>query len=152
VFEDWKIANNITVLGFNELEGNKLNPNKVNITIRVLSGINWFNTEVNVRFGRKRAALKQVNKAVRNKSKYVQLDDGTMGILPAEWIEKFAEYFNSGEIVDDMLLIPKTNFQTVTELFDDAMLDDEVKTDIQNLQLKVMDFDSLKEVSRIAGL
>jgi hypothetical protein len=146
VFEDWK-ANNITVLGFNELEGNKLNPNKVNITIRVLSGINWFNTEVNVRFGRKRAALKQVNKAVRNKSKYVQLDDGTMGILPAEWIEKFAEYFNAGEIVDDTLQIPKTNFQTLTELFDDAMLDDEVKIDIQNLQLKVMDFESLKDVA-----
>ncbi|MEB0278822.1 MULTISPECIES: DEAD/DEAH box helicase [unclassified Mucilaginibacter] len=145
VFEDWK-ANNITVLGFNELEGNKLNPNKVNITIRVLSGINWFNTEVNVRFGRKRAALKQVNKAVRNKSKYVQLDDGTMGILPAEWIEKFAEYFNSGEIVDDMLQIPKTNFQTVSELFDDTMLDEEAKIDIQNLQLKVMDFDALQEV------
>jgi len=146
VFEDW-MANNITVLGFNELEGNKLNPNKVNITIRVLSGINWFNTEVNVRFGRKRAALKQVNKAVRNKSKYVQLDDGTVGILPAEWIEKFAEYFNSGEIVDDMLVIPKTNFQTVTELFDDAMLDEEAKTDIRNLQLKVMDFESLKDVA-----
>jgi SNF2 family DNA or RNA helicase len=146
VFEDWK-ANNITVLGFNELEGNKLNPNKVNITIRVLSGINWFNTEVNVRFGRKRAALKQVNKAVRNKSKYVQLDDGTMGILPAEWIAKFTDYFNSGEIVDDMLLIPKNNFQAVTELFDNAMLDDEVKADIQNLQLKVMDFESLKEVT-----
>lgn len=146
VFEDWK-SHQISVLGFNELEGNKLNPNKVNITIRVLSGINWFNTEVNVRFGRKRAALKQVNKAVRNKSKYVQLDDGTMGILPAEWIEKFAEYFNSGEIVEDMLQIPKTNFQTVTELFDDAMLDEEVKTDIQNLQLKVMDFELLKEVA-----
>ncbi|MCO5934945.1 DEAD/DEAH box helicase [Mucilaginibacter sp. RB4R14] len=146
VFEDWK-SNNITVLGFNELEGNKLNPNKVNITIRVLSGINWFNTEVNVRFGRKRAALKQVNKAVRNKSKYVQLDDGTMGILPAEWIEKFAEYFNSGEIVDDMLQIPKTNFQTVSELFDDTMLDEEAKIDIQNLKLKVMDFDVLQEVS-----
>ncbi|MFD0767310.1 DEAD/DEAH box helicase [Mucilaginibacter lutimaris] len=146
VFEEWK-ANGITVLGFNELEGNKLNPNKVNITIRVLSGINWFNTEVNVRFGRKRAALKQVNKAVRNKSKYVQLDDGTLGILPAEWIEKFAEYFNSGEIVDDTLQIPKTNFQTVSELFDDAMLEDDAKIDIQNLQLKVMDFEAIKDVA-----
>jgi hypothetical protein len=110
VFEDWA-AHHITVLGFNELEGNKLNPNKVNITIRVLSGINWFNTEVNVRFGKKRAALKQVNKAVRNKNKYVQLDDGTLGILPAEWIEKFHQYFTAGDIVDDALLIPKTNLQ-----------------------------------------
>ena len=146
VFEDWA-AHGVTVLGFNDLEGNKLNPNKVNIIIRVLSGINWFNTEVNVRFGRKRAALKQVNKAVRNKNKYVQLDDGTLGILPDDWLDKFAEYFNSGEIVDDMLLIPKTNFQTVKELFEDAMLDEDVKADIQNLQLRMMDFGHLKEVA-----
>jgi superfamily II DNA or RNA helicase len=145
VFEDWA-TNDITVLGFNELEGNKLNPNKVKITIRVLSGINWFNTEINVRFGRKRAALKQVNKAVRNKSKYVQLDDGTLGILPAEWIEKFQQYFNSGEIVDDALHIPKTNFATLNELFDEAMLDDEVKTEILNYQKTLADFEAIKEV------
>jgi hypothetical protein len=151
VFEDWA-AHDITVLGFNELEGNKLNQNKVNITIRVLSGINWFNTEINVRFGRKRAALKQVNKAVRNKSKYVQLDDGTLGILPAEWIEKFQEYFNSGEIVDDALHIPKTNFATLDQLFDDEVLDDEVKHEIQTYQKRLSDFESIKEVPVSADL
>jgi SNF2 family DNA or RNA helicase len=151
VFEDWA-AHDITVLGFNELEGNKLNPNKVNITIRVLSGINWFNTEINVRFGRKRAALKQVNKAVRNKSKYVQLDDGTLGILPAEWIEKFQQYFNSGEILDDELHIPKTNFATLNQLFDDEVLDDEVKHEIQTYQKRLSDFESIKEVAVLPDL
>jgi hypothetical protein len=151
VFEDWA-AHDITVLGFNELEGNKLNPNKVNITIRVLSGINWFNTEINVRFGRKRAALKQVNKAVRNKSKYVQLDDGTLGILPAEWIEKFQQYFNSGEILDNELHIPKTNFATLNQLFDDEVLDDEVKHEIQTYQKRLSDFESIKEVAVLPDL
>jgi hypothetical protein len=146
VFEEWG-KHGITVLGFNELDGNKLNPNKVKITIRVLSGINWFNTEVNVRFGKKRAPLKQVNKAVRNKSKYVQLDDGTMGILPAEWIEKFAQYFNSGEIVDDHTLnIPKTNFATVNELFDEEELDEEVRHEIATYRSKLSNFDSIKQV------
>jgi hypothetical protein len=147
VFADWK-ANDITVLGFNELEGNKLNPNKVSITIRVLSGINWFNTEVNVRFGKKRAPLKQVNKAVRNKSKYVQLDDGTLGILPVDWIEKFSDYFNSGEIMGDhTLLIPKTNFAAINDLFGEQELDEEVRLEIGTLRKKIANFESIKEVA-----
>ncbi|MDN3583354.1 DEAD/DEAH box helicase [Mucilaginibacter flavus] len=146
VFADWT-NHGITVLGFNELEGNKLNPNKVNITIRVLSGINWFNTEISVRFGKKKTTLKRVHKAVRNKSKYVQLDDGTLGILPLEWIEKFGKYFNAGEITDDDILsIHKINFQALAELFDQQVMDEEVKAELITYREKLVDFDSIKPV------
>ena len=77
----------------------KLNGNKAQINIHVTSGTNWFNTDISVRFAKKKARLKQLHQSVRNKSKFVQLDDGTLGILPAEWLAKFAEYFNAGEIV-----------------------------------------------------
>ena len=152
VFEEW--ANQrVTVLGFNELEGNKLNPDKVNITIRVLSGINWFNTDISVRFGNKKAALKQVHKAVRNKNKYVQLDDGTLGILPLEWIEKFTKYFNSGEIVDaETLRISKTNYLTVEELFDQDVLANEVKLELKTYREKLSDFEHIKEIKVPDGL
>ena len=152
VFEEW--ANQrVTVLGFNELEGNKLNPDKVNITIRVLSGINWFNTDISVRFGNKKAALKQVHKAVRNKNKYVQLDDGTLGILPLEWIEKFTKYFNSGEIVDaETLRISKTNYLTVEELFDQDVLANEVKLELKTYREKLSDFEQIKEIEVPDGL
>jgi SNF2 family DNA or RNA helicase len=152
VFEEWA-TQGITVLGFNELEGNKLNPDKVNITIRVLSGINWFNTDINVRFGKKKATLKQVHKAVRNKNKYVQLDDGTLGILPLEWIEKFTKYFNSGEIVDtETLRISKTNYLTVEELFDQDVLANEVKLELKTYREKLADFEQVIEVEVPAGL
>jgi hypothetical protein len=152
VFEEW--ANQgITVLGFNELEGNKLNPDKINITIRVLSGINWFNTDINIRFGKKKATLKQVHKAVRNKNKYVQLDDGTLGILPLEWIEKFTKYFNSGEILDaETLRISKTNYLTVEELFDQDVLANEVKLELKTYKEKLANFDQIKEVKVPVGL
>ncbi|TWR29115.1 ATP-dependent helicase [Mucilaginibacter pallidiroseus] len=146
VFEDWA-ANDITVLGFNELEGNKLNPNKVKITIRVLSGINWFNTEVNVRFGKARAPLKKVNKAVHNKSRYIQLDDGTLGILPADWIEKFESFFNAGEIsADDTLNIPKTNFDIIEELFEGHQLDEAMRTEVANYR---RDFKNIEDIKRV---
>ena len=146
VFEEWQ-QQKITILGFNELEGNKLNPNKIKISIKVISGINWFNALVDVRFGKKRAALKQIYRAVKNKTKYVQLDDGTQGILPADWIEKFTGYFNSGEIADDeMLQIPKSNFTVIEQLFEDAMLDEKVKDEISIYHQKLAGFDSVKAV------
>jgi SNF2 family DNA or RNA helicase len=152
VFEDWK-QHGITVLGFNELEGNKLNPNKVNITIRILSGINWFNTEIGIRFGKTKTSLKRVQKAVRNKSKYVQLDDGTLGILPMDWIEKFTKYFNAGEVTDeDILSIHKINYAALTELFDQQVMDEEVKAELLTYREKLSDFESIKDVSVPADL
>ncbi|MGN6397477.1 MAG: DEAD/DEAH box helicase [Mucilaginibacter sp.] len=147
VFDEWR-NNKITILGFNELEGNKLNANKVRITIKVLSGINWFNVIINAKYGNRRSSLKQIYRAVRNKTRYVQLDDGTLGILPDEWIEKFRNYFNSGEIDgDDRLQIAKSNFTVIEQLFDEAMLDEEVRNEINIYQKKLTDFTNIRPVS-----
>jgi SNF2 family DNA or RNA helicase len=146
VFEEWH-NHQITVLGFNELEGNKLNPHKVKITIKVLSGINWFNALVDVRFGKRKASLKHVHKAVKNKSRYVQLDDGTTGIIPQEWLEKFADYFISGDIAsDDTIQIAKVNFATIEQCYDEQMLDDGVKNELNIYRKRLSGFDSIKEV------
>src|SRR5690606_11882965 len=99
-FDTW-CEERVEVFGFNDLAGNKLNPNRVSIDIKVTSGINWFNATHDVRFGKKKASLKKIQAALRNKRKYVALDDGTMGILPQEWLEKFSAYFQAGEVVDD---------------------------------------------------
>jgi SNF2 family DNA or RNA helicase len=147
VFEQWQ-SEGITILGFNELEGNRLNPNKVKITIKVLSGINWFNARIDARFGHKCAALKQIYRAVKNKSRYVQLDDGTQGILPAEWLAKFETYFNAGEIAaSDTLQIPKINYNVIEELFEAAMLDEKVANEISVYQQRLADFTNIQSVT-----
>jgi hypothetical protein len=151
VFEEWQ-NQKITILGFNELGGNKLNPNKVKISIKILSGINWFNVVINSRYGKQKAALKQIYRAVKNKTKYVQLDDGTTGILPAYWLEKFNEYFNSGEITDEETLqISRSNFTVIEQLFDAAMLDEKVKQDISVYHRRLDNFESIKPVDTPAG-
>ncbi|WP_374951026.1 DEAD/DEAH box helicase, partial [Mucilaginibacter sp.] len=105
-----------------------------------------------VRYGRKKASLKQIYKAVRNKSKYVQLDDGTIGILPEEWITKFTGYFASGDILEDTLRTPKSNFNIITELYDEQMIDEEVKAEIAGYRNKFASFDSIRDVPVPAGL
>lgn len=145
-FENWR-DHKITILGFNELSGNQLNAEKVKITIRVLSGLNWFNTKIEAKFGKRRASLKHLHKAIRNKTKYVQLDDGTRGILPAEWIEKFTKFFEAGEVVDDELRTSKSNYATIGELYEEQMLDETVRLEIEHYRAMLAGFGEIKDVA-----
>ena len=145
-FEEWR-NNGITVLGFNTIEQNKLNAHKITIDIKVVSGINWFNTIVDAKFGKKKVSVKQLHKSIRNKSKYVQLDDGTLGILPAEWIERFANYFNAGEVVDDdTIRISKVNYSAIDAYYEESMLDEEVKKELTIYNEKLSGFSSIQPV------
>ena len=151
-FDEWQ-NQGITILGFNEINGNNLNLHKVKITIQVQSGINWFNTKVKARFGRQKVNMKSLYKAIRNKNKFVQLDDGTMGILPAEWITKFTDYFTAAEVWDDdTLRTSKMNYASIDELYEEEMLDDVVRLEIKNYRQKLQNFEAIQNVPVPTGL
>ncbi len=150
-FEDWQ-QNDIKVFGFGEISNNKINPNKAKVNIEVTSGLNWFNTNVDVRFGNQKASLKHLRKAVKNKSKYVALDDGTLGIIPEEWAEKFARYFAAGQLTREELLMPKTAFTTIEELYEAEMLDSSVISEIQHYRDKLNSFKNIESVPAPTGL
>lgn len=145
-FDAWREAG-IAVYGFNDIRDNKLNQHKVNINIIVTSGTNWFNTAIEVLFGRKKASLKKLHKAVRNKNRYVELGDGTLGILPQEWMDKLAAYFNAGEVEGEMLVTPKINFSAVAQLYEAEMLDEAVKEELAVYDLRFSQFESIKEIA-----
>ena len=146
VFEEWG-NHHIRIYGFNELEGNKINPNKGSVDIKVHSGLNWFNTSTVVKFGAKKASLKKVQVAVKNKSKYVELGDGTLGILPKEWLQRFEAFFTAGDLTDDDLLsIPKVNISEVEQLFEPQELENKVLQEIKEFHQKV---NSISEMSPV---
>ena len=92
------------------------------VALRISSEIDWFDTAAKVSFGDQSVTLKQIQKSINNKTRYVKLGDGTMGILPQEWMERFAEYFRTGEIADDRIRIPKSLYAQVDELFAEEVL------------------------------
>lgn len=145
VFEEWK-NQHILVLGFNDIRKNKLNPNKAKVVLGVSSGIDWFNATLKVSFGKQTVSLKQLHKAIRDKSKYVQLDDGTLGILPSEWINKFARYFRVGEIIDEMIRIPKSNFSEMNELFEKEVLSKEIERELSTYETKLAKIEDIPDV------
>lgn len=151
-FETWD-KENITVLGFNELDHNKVNPHRVKIDIKVLSGINWFNADIRVKFGKQKASLKQVYKSIRNQNKYVQLGDGTQGILPEEWIRKFTHYFNNAEIIDESTIrINKINLSAIEQLYEAALPDDAIEQEINAYRQKLAAIRHIQEIEVPAEL
>ncbi|WP_448634729.1 SNF2-related protein [Pedobacter panaciterrae] len=150
-FEAWR-NKGITILGFNELKNNNLNPYKADISINVISGIDWFETSVKVKFDKQAVSLKHLHRSIRNKSKFVQLDDGTLGILPDEWIEKFTGYFSAGEVVEETIRTSKINYASVDELYELEQLDEVVKDEMKLYRSKLSDFESIKEVEVPSGL
>jgi hypothetical protein len=144
-FAYWK-EQGVAILGFNELKGNKLNANKAKINIEVISGLNWFDTKIDIRFAEQKVSLKHLHKSLRNKSNFVQLGDGTLGILPEEWITKFHDYFNGAEVTEDTVRIPKSNFSVLADLYEEEMLSGEVKLELDQYKLRIKDFAAIKDV------
>lgn len=144
-FEAWR-REGFTILGFNQIRGNRYNPNKMTVHTQVLSGIDWFDVHTAVAFGSQEVRLKEIRKAVLNKNRYVQLDDGTLGIIPETWLEQFGGYFRLGEIAEERIRVHKSKFQLIDELFEREVLTEEAAQNIAVLQEKLRTFHQIDRV------
>ena len=136
-FFDQLQANNVEVFGLKELKNFKYSPYKGRINTSVSSGQDWFEVDISVSFGDNRVTLNDIKKAVLNKQRYIQLKDGSVGVLPSEWLHKLEKYFRNGEIKKDKLEISKLRFSVIDELFeniDDTAILEEIAEKRQRLK------------------
>jgi superfamily II DNA or RNA helicase len=87
VNESWRV----------EAEG-KLYRTPSAIRIEVKSGVDWFELEGGARFGDAAVALPKLLRALKHGEQTVRLDDGTLGILPEEWIKKYGLLAGLGSV------------------------------------------------------
>ncbi|HEY8020441.1 MAG TPA: DEAD/DEAH box helicase, partial [Thermoanaerobaculia bacterium] len=60
------------------------------IEVRVASGIDWFELQGGVEFGGETARFPQLLAALARGDGFVPLEDGSLGLLPEEWLRRFA--------------------------------------------------------------
>lgn len=72
-----------------EAEGRAFRPAGA-VKVRVSSGIDWFALDGRVDYGDTDVSLAEVLKALRQKEQFVRLGDGSLGLLPEEWLAKYA--------------------------------------------------------------
>ena len=124
--KDWKVD----LFGFEGLKNLRINTHKPQTRVQVSSGIDWFDAAVEVAFGDQTVTIAEVKKALAQKLNYVRLGDGTLGLLPEEWLKKYALLIKMGETKGNKLRLKKFHFSALDELLaevDEEALHDELE-------------------------
>ena len=99
-----KAVGELTRRGWTVEADGKLYRSAGQVTVAVSSGIDWFELHGDVTFdGGLRASLPQLLSALRKGESVVRLDDGTYGLLPEEWLKKYAGLAGLGETDGDSI-------------------------------------------------
>ena len=83
----------------------------------VSSGVDWFDLEASLNFDGVSASLPQLLDALKRKDRFITLDDGTQGMLPDEWLARYAPLVDLAAVEGDRL-----RFRPSQALLLDALL------------------------------
>jgi non-specific serine/threonine protein kinase len=108
---------NIPVFGFEALKNFRFNTAKPSTKIFISSNTDWFDAKVEIHFGEQKVSVEDVKKALASKQQFVPLQDGTLGILPEEWIKKYSLLFRVGEGRSENIKLSKYHFSVIEELY-----------------------------------
>jgi non-specific serine/threonine protein kinase len=135
----------VPVTGFDVLRNFRFNTSKPSTRISINSGVDWFDAKVDVVFGDQHVSIAEIKRALANKQQFVQLEDGTLGILPEEWLKKYALLFRVGEGRQDKLRLSKYHLSVIDELYDQRD-ETEVIIRLEEKYERLRSFNRIKEV------
>jgi SNF2 family DNA or RNA helicase len=108
----------VPVFGFEALKNFKFNTAKPSTHIHVTSGLDWFDAKVEIDFAGQRVGIDDIKKAILNKQSFVQLSDGTLGILPEEWLQRYSLLFKVGDGRSNQLRLSKYHLSVIDDLYE----------------------------------
>jgi SNF2 family DNA or RNA helicase len=118
LFVDAMKGMDIPVFGFEALKNFRFNTAKPSTKIYISSHTDWFDAKVEIFFGEQKITVADVKKALANKQQFVPLQDGSLGILPEEWIRKYSLLFRVGEGKSEKMKLSRYHFSVIEELYE----------------------------------
>lgn len=117
LFADAVKEMNIPVYGFDALKKFRFNTAKPATKIFISSNTDWFDAKIDIHFGDQKVTVADVKRALANKQQFVPLQDGTLGILPEEWVKRYSMLFAVGEGKATNIKLSKYHFGVIEELY-----------------------------------
>ena len=133
------------VFGFDALKNFRFNTAKPQTKIFISSNTDWFDAKVDIVFGDQQVTVAEVKRALANKQQFVQLNDGTLGILPEEWLKKYSLLFRVGEGKTDSLKLSRYHLSVVDELYE-TRNEEELVVKLEEKYEKLKEFNKIKEI------
>lgn len=116
------------VYGEQALTSGRVNRNRPTLSLVVSSEIDWFDVKAVVHFGETAVSLKAVRAAVRKRERYVKLGDGSIGVVPPEWIERYRHLWALGEETETGVRLSSHHLTLLDQVLQDA---DQTQTDAE---------------------
>lgn len=135
----------IPVYGFDALKNFRFNTAKPQTKIHISSNTDWFDARVDIVFGDQKVTIADVKKALGNRQQFVPLHDGTLGVLPEEWIKKYSLLFRVGEGKSNQLRLSKYHMSVIDELYDNRN-EEELIIRLEEKYEQLREFNKIKEV------
>jgi non-specific serine/threonine protein kinase len=135
----------VPVYGFEYLKNFRFNTAKPETHIYISSHTDWFDAKVDILFGDQKVSVAEVKKALANKQQFVQLNDGTLGILPDEWLKKYSLLFRVGEGRTDKLKLSRYHLSVIDELYENRD-ERELTIKLEEKYERIREFDKIKEI------
>ncbi len=107
---------NVDLMGFEGLKSLRVNVHKPETLVHVSSGIDWFDASVELKFGEQVVSIIEVKKALAQRQNFVKLGDGSIGLLPEEWLKKYSLLLKMGETKGNKVRLKKYHFSILDEL------------------------------------
>ena len=141
----------VPVFGFEALKNFRFNTARPNTHIHVSSGLDWFDAKVEIEFGEQRVGISDIKKALAGKQSFVQLGDGTLGILPDEWLKKYSLLFKVGDGKSDRLRLSKYHMSVIDELYENRN-EEEMSFELDEKYERLREFKNIPEIPAPAEL
>lgn len=133
------------VFGFEALKNFRFNTAKPQTKIFISSNTDWFDAKVDIVFGDQKVTVAEVKRALANKQQFVQLNDGTLGILPDEWLKKYSLLFRVGEGSSNNLKLSRYHLSVVDELYE-GRDEEELVVKLEEKYENLRQFNIIKEI------
>ena len=105
----------IPVLGMNKLRKFKYNTHVPQFEIIAGRSIDWFDLTIRVSYGELVVPLNELRKAILGKQDYILLSDGSLGLLPKEWLDKYSLLLRIGQMQDGGIRLPAVHWSVLQE-------------------------------------
>ena len=135
----------VPVFGFEALKNFRFNTAKPQTKIFISSNTDWFDARVDILFGDQHVTVAEVKRALANKQQFVQLNDGTLGILPEEWIKKYSLLFRVGEGKTNSLKLSRYHLSVVDELYENRD-ETELVVQLEEKYQRLREFDKINNI------
>lgn len=139
------------VYGFDALKNFRFNTARPSTKIFINSNTDWFDARIDIVFGDQQVSVAEVKRALANKQQFVQLGDGTLGILPEEWLKKYSLLFRVGEGKTNQLKLSRYHMSVIDELYENRD-ENELVLKLEEKYENLKEFNKIKEIDLPADL